>query len=232
MNIVEVFHKELLQYKNKHENQVCYIFGSGPSFTSFKKQEDGIFIGCNHIIKNEYIKSNLNYYFFGHGYTEHTNELAPNGYGNHKQEVDMLGNHITKFCMVSRNNDLSVHNFTFNDVNNLKNINALPCDINLHHIHKDLESNSFLNHSIVFPAVQFALYAGFSKIYLVGCDCNGYFHSNNFLNNISNYSNIDNDLVYWWKQIHSFKNEYYPHTKIVNINPVGLKNVMDMVIYV
>ena len=232
MDIVTLFHNDLLKYKNKYDNQTCYIFGSGPSVNLFKIQEDGIFIGCNHIIKNEYIKSKLDYYFFGHGYMEHTSENSECGYGNHKQDVDMLGNHIEKFCMVSRNNDLSVHNFTITDVLNLKNINAIPCDINLENIHKDLESNSFLNHSIVFPAVQFALYCGFTKIYLVGCDCNGYFHSNNFLNNKSYSSNIDNDLLHWWKQIYIFKNNYYPHTKIININPVGLKNRMDMDIYI
>ena len=154
------------------------------------------------------------------------------GYGNHKKEVDELGNHITKFCMVSRDNDISIHNFTINDVYNLKNINAIPCDMNLNNINVELSKQPFLNHSIVFPSVQFALYSGFKKIYLVGCDCNGFFHSQNFLNNKQNNPQIDMDLVYWWKQIYNFKNTYYPSTNIININPIGLKNVMDSDIYV
>ena len=63
MNIVRTYHPELLKYKNKHKGETCYIFGSGPTVNSFKLQEPGIFIGCNHIIKHEYIKKNLKYYF-------------------------------------------------------------------------------------------------------------------------------------------------------------------------
>jgi len=231
MNIVNTYHHELLKYKHSHVGEVCYIFGSGPSFLKFKKQEDGIFIGCNHIIKNQYIKDNIKYYFFGHGYTiyKHENSL----YGNHKKEVDDLGNHIDKFCMVSRNNDISVHEFTIEDIKNLKNINALPCDINLNNIYEKIESHSFLNHSIVFPATQFALYCGFSKIYLVGCDCNDYSTTDKkyFFDDNKNNTSIDYNNVEWWRKMYEFKNLVYPNTKIVNINPVGLKNMMDEDIY-
>ena len=229
MNIIETYHKEIGVYKNLHKNDVCYIFGSGPSVKNFKLIVEGLFIGCNHIIKNIDIKENLKYYFFGHGYTEHTNDNDLI-YGNHKKEVDNLGKNIKKFCMVSRDNDMSIHNFSIDQIKNLQSINATPCDINTNYIHKDLEKNSFLNHSIVFSATQFALYCGFTKIYLVGCDCSGYFHSNNFLEN-NDTSFIDNDLVYWWTQIYNFKNTHYIDTKIISINPVGLKNVMDEDIY-
>jgi hypothetical protein len=225
MNIVKEYHTELLKFKNLHFGETCYIFGSGSTIQQFKIQEEGTFIGCNHIIKNTAIKEKLKYYFFGHGYMKYTNDSTPI-YGNHKKEVDLLGNNIQKFAMVSRDNDLSVHLFTLEAVKDLKNINAIPCDINIHHIYKDLENNSFLNHSIVFPAVQFAMYAGFKKIYLVGCDCNGYFHSNNFINT-NKYAYIDNDLVYYWKEILKFKNSNYNDCRIINVNPVELKGLMD-----
>jgi hypothetical protein len=231
MDIVNTYHHNLLKYKNIHIGETCYIFGSGPSFLKFKKEEEGIFIGCNHIIKNQYIKDNLKYYFFGHGYPIYKNNNSL--YGNHKKEVDTLGNHIDKFCMVSRNNDISVHEFTIEDIKNLKNINALPCDINLNNIYENLENHSFLNHSIVFPATQFALYCGFSKIYLVGCDCNMYSCTDKkyFFDDNTNNTSIDYNNILWWKKMHEFKNLVYPNTKIININPVGLKNLMDQDIY-
>ena len=89
----------------------------------FKIQEKGIFIGCNHIIKNDYIRSNLKYYFFGHGYIYHNND-NDKLYGNHKKEVNNLEYDIEKFAMVSRNNDLNVHRFTQETINELYNINA------------------------------------------------------------------------------------------------------------
>jgi hypothetical protein len=225
MNIVNEYHKELLKFKNLHLGETCYILGSGSTIQQFKIQEEGIFIGCNHIIKNAEIKEKLKYYFFGHGYMEHNNDNTPI-YGNHKKEVDSLDHNIKKFAMVSRDNDISVHLFTQQAIRNLQNINAIPCDINIHHIYKDLENKPFLNHSIIFPAVQFAIYSGFKKIYLVGCDCNGYFHSNNFIHGTKN-ADIDNDLVYYWKQMFKFKNLHYSDCKIININPVGLKGLMD-----
>jgi hypothetical protein len=224
MNIVELYHPQLLQYKNKHQNQTCYIFGSGPTVNDFIEQEPGSYIGCNHIIKNEQIKNKLQYYFFGHGYMEHNNDNTPI-YGNHKQEVDNLPYDLEKFAMVSRDNNIDVHGFTYDDIERLTTINALPCDINIHNINKDLEYNSFLNHSIVFPAIQFALYCGYTKIYLVGCDCNGFYHSNSYHNNTN--TNVDNSLVYWWEQMYNFKQNYYPDVNINSINPQGLKNIMD-----
>ena len=225
MSIVETYHKKLLKYKNKHIDETCYIFGSGPSINKFKIQEKGIFIGCNHIIKNDYIRSNLKYYFFGHGYIDHNND-NDKLYGNHKKEVNNLEYDIEKFAMVSRNNDLNVHRFTQETINELYNINAIPCDLNLTNYYTDLDKNPFMNHSIVLPACQFALYAGFKTIYLVGCDCSGYYHSNSF--DLEDKNNqIDTGLIDWWSKLYIHKKTYYPKTKIINLNPVGLKELMD-----
>ena len=228
MIIIDTYHPQLLKYKDLHKGETCYIFGSGPSFNQFKLQEEGVFIGCNHIIKNLYIKNNLKYYFFGHGYTEYTTDNSP--FGNHKQDVDTTGNHVEKFCMVSRDNDFDVHKFTSESIKQLENINALPCDININTLYKDLEHHPFLNHSIVFPATQFALYAGFKKIYLVGCDCTGYFGTNGYLSNIQ-YGTLDRDLISWWEKLYQHKNNNYPTAQLISINPVGLKGVMDFDIY-
>ena len=184
MNVINEYHKELLKFKNLHVGESCYIFGSGSTVKRFKIQEEGTFIGCNHIIKNTHIKANLKYYFFGHGYMEHTNDNTPI-YGNHKKDVDILNNNIQKFAMVSRDNDISVHLFTHEAIKNLANINAIPCDINIHHLYKDLEISPFLNHSIIFPAVQFAMYAGFKQIYLV--------EQKNDI--IKEYNNIEDEII-------------------------------------
>ena len=232
MDVIKTYHNQILKYKNLHEGETCYIFGSGPSLNKFKLQDNGVYIGCNHIVKHKDLRDKLKYYFFGHGYTIYNTDNSI--CGNHKKEVDTLGNHVVKFCMVSRNNDYTIHNFTEESIKELKNINALPCDMNLTNIYPDLENNSFLNHSIVFPSIQFALYAGFSKIYLVGCDCNmygqdstrKYFFSDNKSNN-----KIDEIYLHWWREIYEFKNCNYSNTEIISINPVGLKNMMDLDIY-
>ena len=128
---------------------------------------------------------------------------------------------------------MNVHGFNDEHIKNLLEKGIIPCDMCIDYIYKDLHEKPFLNHSIVFPATQFALYAGFTKIYLVGCDCTGYFHSNNFKtkNSLLHSHNIDNCIVHWWKCIYNFKNTHYQNTQIISINPVGLKNTMDEDIY-
>ena len=38
---------------------------------------------------------------------------------------------------------------------------------------------------------------------------------------------IDRHLIYWWKRLYKHKNEKYPLSKIINLNPIGLKGMMD-----
>lgn len=76
--------------------------------------------------------------------------------------------------------------------------------------------------SIVFPALQFALWTYPKRIYLVGCDCttSGYAYdkdSKNFL--------IPNNIIKAYKKFKEFSSRYYPDIEIVSINPVGLKGI-------
>ena len=217
---------QIAKYKDIHKNQVCYIFGSGPSVNKFKMREPGVIIGCNHIIKLKWIRNQVKYYFFGDGYLKYGTWNRNNPpYFNHQHDVNTLGNHVDKFCMVSRNQKL-IHGFTPALIKKLTQINALSCDLTVNGFFKDISTEPFMNHSIVFPAVQFALYAGFTKIYLVGCDCDGVYHTNGF-NTQNTTSEINKVLLETWKKLKIWKNTEYPHSKIVSLNPVGLIGIMD-----
>ena len=222
---------KLVEFRNLHLGETCYIFGSGSTVRDFKIQEEGAFIGCNNIIKIPEIRKNLKYFFFGHGYMQRNRDDIPI-WGNYKREVDTLDKNIQKFAMVSRDNDIDVHGFTSNVIKNLKRMNAIPCDMNLDKLYKNLERRPFLNHSIVFPAIQFAMYAGFKKIYLVGCDCNGYFRNNSFIDGARDRRDVDRQLTKRWVNILEFKNLNYSDCSIININPVGLEGMMDGDIFV
>ena len=54
---------------------------------------------------------------------------------------------------------------------------------------------------------------GVNKLYLVGCD-------GGFTNGVDSGSQ---ELLFWWKEFTKFKNQYYPQTEIISINPVSLK---------
>lgn len=76
--------------------------------------------------------------------------------------------------------------------------------------------------SIVFPALQFALWTYPKRIYLVGCDCttSGYAYDKkdkNFL--------IPDRIIDAYKKFKNFAKKYYPDVEIISINPVGLKGI-------
>lgn len=76
--------------------------------------------------------------------------------------------------------------------------------------------------SIVLPAMQFALWAGAKRIYLVGCDNsqNGYAFGGAESNSLAL------DLTTrGFVAIKEFAKRYYPKTEIISINPVGLKGL-------
>lgn len=79
--------------------------------------------------------------------------------------------------------------------------------------------------TIVFPALQFALWTNPRRIYLVGCDVSrdGYF-DNEKLN--VNYLEPDN-IIHCYKKFKDFAKTYYPSTEIISINPVGLKGIFN-----
>ena len=235
MNIVRRYHENLERYKNKHLGETCYIFGCGPTINQFKEPDDsGSYIGCNRIIKKKEIRDKLKYYFFGHKYVVY--QINEDG-TNNKEEVDSLPYNLEKFCSVSLNNEWHpTYGYSDKDIYNLKNINAIPIDLTTEDIHVDITKHPFINHSVVYPATQFALYCGFTKIYLVGCDCATQISGayNEFWNeSYIEKMPIENNehLIEWWLKMKEFKDVNYPNAKLININPLGLKNKLDGDIY-
>jgi len=87
---------------------------------------------------------------------------------------------------------------------------------------KDITSGPMYNHSIVFPAIQFLLYTGVEKLYLVGHDQGGkhaYFYTGG--------DDWKDDQVWNWREFKQFKEEEYPHVKIISVEPRGLKGFFE-----
>jgi hypothetical protein len=93
--------------------------------------------------------------------------------------------------------------------------------------------------------LQFALFGRARKIYLAGCDTysqlyrNTHFiyaetetpeHMNKFLNDTQKEMYY-NTKIKSYHHIMDFRNLHYPDTKIVTVNPVGLKGLFDEDIY-
>jgi hypothetical protein len=242
IKIVKQFHNQISKFKDTHLGETCYIFGSGPSVSRFKEIDPlkpCVYIGGNHIIKNPEIRNKLQYYFFGHGYQEYRSEDSSQVYHNHYKEVNSLPLNIQKFCMVSKDNTF-IMGYHKDDLPKLRKINAIPCDMTGLNIFKDIDVKPFLNHSIIFPQLQFALYAGFTKIYLVGCDCTcynnrittisrqPYFFHEEFKDGNTQSKIVPNKqpvLIRFWKLMREFVGKNYSNTTLISLNPVNLKGI-------
>lgn len=71
--------------------------------------------------------------------------------------------------------------------------------------------------SVVFSAMQFALFTNAKRIYLVGTDCGG----GHFYKNGKKDMSIDDttNLIEDWKTFHDHIETWYPETEVVSINP-------------
>ena len=87
--------------------------------------------------------------------------------------------------------------------------------------YKDIDSNYIeCGGSVVFAAMQFALYTNPRRIYIVGCDCTwGHYDEN--IDKVRKNRFIINS----WKELKSFASINYPETEIISVNPVGLRGV-------
>ena len=238
MDVVKIYHKNLLKFKNKHVNDTAYIFGSGPTVNKFKAVETGVYIGCNQIYKHDTINKDLKYYFFGHGYKKYKDHSL---FGNIKEGVDgfLQNKNVIGFCNVSFHGKL-IETFTKDDIEKFTNNGIYVLDMlkRWHQLQPDIHNNPICNHNITFTAIHFALYCGFKKIYLVGCDCtqsncDNYFYKDDGRNHdhVKYLGNRTRNMINCWMMMKAFKNKHFPECKIININPVCLKNRMDGDIY-
>lgn len=78
--------------------------------------------------------------------------------------------------------------------------------------------------STVFPASIFALFTYPAELYLVGCDVT---RSGHFYDNTPNETLNVKALTVGWARIKAFAEHHYPETKIISINPIGLKGLFE-----
>ncbi len=219
-NVVAMTHKETFgKYKNKYISQEIAIIATGPSLNQYKPIENLINIGVNKAIFND--KISLDYYFS-------QDYWANNNYINHLIEYK----NVTKFY-----GQVPLKPFGCKEINN-DNI-IMPESLILKHgaykyytYGKWLVTPLFFNPdidktwladggSVIFSAMQFALFTNPKRIYLVGCDCS----SGHFDEKSDKKIQINKTLYKSWKELKKFADIYYPETEIISVNPVGLKGL-------
>ena len=167
--VVKLCNKELYsklhKFKDIHKGQRCFIVGTGPSLTleDVESLKGEYSIGVNTLYKF-YNKTDwrANYYCV----------IDPNTYGAvgqclkkyHTDNLFIAGNRI-------KETDNSINKFSL-ECSSFYRIPYpqyfdTPCDFS-----SDLSDEIYDGASVVYAAIQIAVYMGFKEIYLLGVDCN------------------------------------------------------------
>ena len=220
INVARKHEKAFAEFKGCFTGKKVAVFATGPSLNDYKEIPDVIKIGVN----KSFLKEGLDLDFLfmqDWGVKSFINELD-----NPKYE------HITKFFGVAPEHhfdrtDRSLKPFIipestilkFNARQYFQHSSYLQSEIKFY---KDIETNYIeCGGTVALAAMQFALYTNPSEIYIVGCDCsNGHYTEQSGNNKFSH-------LVKPWIKLKEFADLYYPDTKIISVNPVGLKGIFE-----
>ncbi len=199
------------KYKNIHNDRYIVLLGAGPTLNKFTPIEDAIYIGTNRTFK--YNKVILDYLFIQDLLVGDNDQELANEYGGINCKK-FYGRHYlnTPISMTDRDKS-KAESFYFID-------QKVPCNT-LVDFNPDISTRPLNTwSSIIFPALEFALWTNPKRIYIVGCDCtsNEHFDGTTFKLYVEN-------VLYGWNHMKAFIQYHYPDTEVISINPVGLKGL-------
>lgn len=209
--------KTFLHFKNKHAGQDIVILATGPTAKKYKAIPNAIHIGVNRALD---LGIDLDYIFIqdysgATDYLRRINAYRPDRcikfYGlttEYEPEMKRVlpeTDAILSSALRYRTDWMRISGFSPQFTYDISS-QPLGCF-----------------GTVVFPALQFALWTNPKRIYLVGCDTSrtGYFDNEkkNF-----NYL-VPEHLIPCYKKFKEFAHTYYPDVEIISINPVGLKGI-------
>ena len=211
------------EYRNAFRVKKVVIVGSGPTAKYYKPIPDAIHIALNFSWRREDIK--FDFLFTGDAHTNSNSEIKmQDGFKKIRQKIFVLKSSIDsnwRFLNFGENVSLIDKVLRFYSASN-SYTSPIFQDISLHPL--------FGVGTIAEPALSFALFTYPAEIYLVGCDVasNGYFYENPNPNYIIGNKNMStHKMKVGYARLKMFAKQYYPDTRIISINPVGLKGLFE-----
>jgi|TARA_R110000787_G_scaffold127453_1_gene238889 hypothetical protein len=215
-------------YKDIHKGQSAIFFGSGPTLLDFDTDripDDMLRFGLNDQI---FLDLNLDYWFMGDSMPQ-----VPSKFYDRAQEYNDYRPKKQKFVRICTWDldmfiDLEAHgrvarNGQLPPIDGAKYYvadsggNPNICLFNEELSIGRLKAVS----SISFEVLQFILYTGVKKIYLVGHDCD--YSEGTFAKiMIGKSQRADHYILRYWKVVKRWLDEHHPDVEIYTINPVAL----------
>ena len=214
-----VHERAFLKYKGCFGGRDVVVVACGPTAAKYKPIPGAVHIGVNSAYRLENV--GLDFLF--------AQDCAADIRRRRKEIVEYSGNACKKFFGIIGEDVCGEGNCTWPESDAIAAgaeryyvREGVPGEPGL--IPRDISCNPLTDYqNIVFPALQFALWTNPARICLVGCDCtnSGYFDS-------SKRNWLDFDAIFaGYRDIKAFAEKWYPDTKIVSVNPVGLKGFFE-----
>jgi hypothetical protein len=217
------------------------------------------------------IEHTLDYYFFGDDRNQNSYLVAKPGTDEREEDIKLMGDRfdagggqsfgigvrsykprIQKFAHTLRIDWVHPNHVSVGDAKNV--YGALPYaeTIDLPYA-KDIRKECLFGHGVGLRAIQFILFTGIRRLYLVGADCSAFssgpnldtdmdtyhFYDGNKIGNVENPGNaVDSEIEMQdvhrgislkedWINLKKFKDKEYPDVEIVSVNPVFMRGVFD-----
>jgi len=223
LSTARMHERSFAEFKGRHTGRDIVIVATGPSLERFKPIDGAVYIGVNNAYRVPGIALD---YLFAMDYTGlHDSLPEMNAYrkGACEKFYGLYRERETRIGFVIPESDvLAAGARRFR----AKWWSAEADEIFHERFAFDLTAETLATYkSVVFPALQFALWTNPRRIYLVGCDCSGTAH---FAGNGPGDTGRDfGDLVRPYVAFREFAARHYPKTEIVSVNPVGLTGVFE-----
>jgi len=213
--IANTHNKSFASYRAKYTGKTIVIVATGPTLNKYQKIDNAIHVGVNRSYKRQNLA--LDFIF--------------------AQDMNGLKEYIAEINAYRPNECVKFYGYSFdNEAGAIPESYVIQEKANRYYLERGLGKHDFNfnidNHifpewgSVIFPAVNFALFTMPAKIYLVGCDAssNGYFDSDKQAP-FAQFPNLLDLNIRGWQKIKELQQKHYPNTEIISINPVGLKGI-------
>lgn len=213
--VVKTNTESFANFKDINAGKNIVLLATGPTASKYKMMSDALHIGVN---TTPVLNIPLDYYFAhdNRAFKKLSLDKAISGCGGEAFIGRIAGRlaHLRSEININHRQWTNVHSYFVN------------CPCMTEDLIRDICQHSLTDYySIVFAAVQFALFTNPSRIYLVGCDISGKLEHFNETSNVivshTKYFKLGFGLLKRFVEI------YYPDVEMCSINPVGLRGLFE-----
>ena len=217
-----------LPYKDRHLGKDAIIYGSGPTILDFDASlvsDEVVKFGVNDQI---FLDLGLDYWFMGDAMPQEPAKFYDriDEYNEYSPKIQKF----VRFCNWDIDRKIDIPSWGSVPRNgqlpNLKGAKMYVADLcgnpDVCQFNEDIsKENMSAVASITFEVLQFVLYCGIKRVYLVGQDCN--YQSGTFAKfMIGKSQNAGYWILKYWKVVKPWLEKHHPDVEIYSVNPVSL----------